>query len=86
MRAKGRKLFVFGYDHASSTVSGTISVDLEITMTYFFDGSLGLFELDVLRHRLVRWCHVDGGWGWVVPRRWEPRFDGLVLREQIKFT
>ena len=45
--------FVSGYDHASSTVSGaicrgTISVDLEVTMTYFLDGSLGLFELDDL--------------------------------------
>ena len=91
MRANGGGLFVSGYDHASSTVSGaicrgTISVDLEVTMTYFLDGSLGFFQLDDLRHRLVRWCHVDGGWEWAVPSRWEPRFAGLGLREQIKFT
>ena len=82
--------FVSGYDHASSTVSGaicrrTISVDLEVAMTYFLDGSLGFFQLDDLRHGLARWCHVDGGWGWAVPRGWEPHFAGLVLREQIKF-
>ena len=53
-------------------------------MTYFLDGLLGLFELDDLRHRLACWCHVDGGWA--VPRGWEPRFAGLALREQIKFT
>ena len=80
--------FVSGYDHASSTVSGaiccgTISVDLEVAINYFLDGSFGLLELEDLRHR---WCHVDGGWGWAVPRGWEPRFTGLVLREQIKFT
>ena len=83
--------FVCGYDHASSTVygaicRGTISVNLEVTMTYFLNGSLGFFEFDDLRHRLVRWFHVDGGWGWAVPRGWEPRFAGLVLREQNEFT
>ena len=45
--------FVSGYDNASSTVSGAIcrgiiSVDLEVTMTYFLDGSFGHFELDDL--------------------------------------
>ena len=63
--------FFSGYDHAGSTVSGaicrgTISVDLEVTMTYFLDGSLSPFELEDLRHRFARWCHVDGGWGWLV--------------------
>ena len=29
-------------------------------MTYFVDGLLSLLKLDVLRHRLVRWCHAEG--------------------------
>ena len=83
--------FISGYEHASSTVSGTIcrgtiSVDLEVAMTYFLVGSLSLFELNDLRQWLVRWCHVDGGWGWAVPKKWEPRFVGVVLRELVKFT
>ena len=30
-------------------------------MIYFVDGLLGLFKLDVLGHRLVCWCLVEGG-------------------------
>ena len=50
-------------------------------MAYFTKGTLGLFQLNNLKHRIVSWCLEEACCVLVVLKGWEFRFVALLLCE-----